>query len=138
MQVTVTSSKSGFRSTSTTSSSLWRQVGCGRKFGESDGHLLRHFACSPIESTPFLLGGSSGASVKETEILTGVLEATVRDPARSGPGARLRNGATRPHFHACEPSHKDKGGCARTGSEAIVDAFVMSPALTRCLTLPAR
>src|SRR5450755_3320417 len=29
-----------------------------------------------------------------TEILTGVLEATVRDPSRSGPGARLMDGLT--------------------------------------------
>ena len=29
-----------------------------------------------------------------TEILTGVLEATVRDPSRSGPGARLTHGLT--------------------------------------------
>jgi hypothetical protein len=60
-----------------------------------------------------------GASVKETEILTGVLEATVRDPARSGPGAKLRNGLQahsfvgvgrrpKPNFHADEASHKDK------------------------------
>jgi hypothetical protein len=45
------------------------------------------------------------------EILTGVLEATVRDPSGSGPGTRLsrrlehpskrrRRQATRPHFHA--------------------------------------
>ena len=59
--------------------------------------------------------GRLGASVKGTEILTGVLEATVRDPCRSGPGAKLvcglthprndrRRQATRPHFHACEAS----------------------------------
>ncbi|WP_207573520.1 hypothetical protein, partial [Mycolicibacterium celeriflavum] len=65
-----------------------------------------------------------GASVKETEILTGVLKATVRDPARSGPGAKLHNGlqaqslvgvdeATRPHFHAYEASHNEKGSCTQ-------------------------
>ena len=36
--------------------------------------------------------GRLGASVKETEILTGVLEATMRDPSRSGPGAKLAHG----------------------------------------------
>src|ERR1700739_2854834 len=45
---------------------------------------------------PFHRVGSPGASVKETEILTGVLEATVRDPSRSGPGAKLMCGLTRP------------------------------------------
>ena len=40
--------------------------------------------------------GRPGASVKETEILTGVLEATVRDPCRSGPGAKLTCGLSRP------------------------------------------
>ena len=71
-----------------------------------------HFACPPI---PFHRVGRLGASVKGTEILTGVLEATVRDPCRSGPGAKLvcglthprndrRRQATRPHFHACEAS----------------------------------
>jgi hypothetical protein len=42
------------------------------------------------------LGGSPGASVKGTEILTGVLEATARDPSRSGPGAKLVYGLIRP------------------------------------------
>ena len=37
-----------------------------------------------------------GASVKGTEILTGVLEATVRDPARSGPSAKLLYGLVHP------------------------------------------
>src|SRR6185312_6412327 len=71
-----------------------------------------HLACPPI---PFHRVGRPGASVKGTEILTGVLEATVRDPCRSGPGAKLvcglthprndrRRQATRPHFHACEAS----------------------------------
>jgi hypothetical protein len=45
---------------------------------------------------PFHRVGSPGASVKETEILTGVLEATVRDPSRPGPGARLMCGLIRP------------------------------------------
>src|SRR5450631_1989933 len=50
-----------------------------------------------------------------TEILTGVLEATVRDPSGRDPSARLMRGleahvtgrrrrATRPHFHAREAS----------------------------------
>src|SRR5664280_2767537 len=50
-----------------------------------------------------------------TEILTGVLEATVRDPSGRDPSARLTYGleaqvtgrrrrATRPHFHAREAS----------------------------------
>src|SRR6185312_11777185 len=71
-----------------------------------------HLACPPI---PFHRVGRPGASVKGTEILTGVLEATVRDPCRSGPGAKLvcglthprndrRRQATRPRFHACEAS----------------------------------
>ena len=57
----------------------------------------------------------SPVRVKGTEILTGVLEATVRDPSRSGPGTKLtcglshprkrrRRQATRPHFHACKAS----------------------------------
>ena len=69
----------------------------------------------PTESEPIHRVGRLGASVKGTEILTGVLEATVRDPSRSGPGAKLTNGlhgprecrrrqATRPHFHAYEAS----------------------------------
>jgi hypothetical protein len=37
-----------------------------------------------------LAAGCPGASVKGTEILTGVLEATVRDPSRSGPGAQAQ------------------------------------------------
>ena len=56
-----------------------------------------------------------GGLGRETEILTGVLEATVRDPSRSGPGARLIYGLTSqgnvgvgrrpdPNFHACEAS----------------------------------
>ena len=79
----------------------------------------RHFACPPIESIPLHRVGRPGASVKGTEILTGVLEATVGDPARSGPSIKLqgqahrpivrrRRRATRPHFHAYEASHKDK------------------------------
>ena len=58
---------------------------------------------------------------QEAENLTGVLEATVRDPSRSGPGTRLKYGlthsrkrrrrrATRPHFHACEASPEEKQG----------------------------
>ena len=59
-----------------------------------------------------------GASVKDTEILTGVLEVTVRDPSRSKPRRqahvrankiprkRRRRQATRPHFHACEASRE--------------------------------
>ena len=50
-----------------------------------------------------------------------MLEATVRDPSRSGPGARLiheleaqeRTGVGRqpdPHFHACEASPEGTGG----------------------------
>ena len=42
------------------------------------------------------MAGRPGASVKGTEILTGVLEATVRDPSRSGPGARLTDGLDTP------------------------------------------
>ena len=53
-----------------------------------------HFACPPIESIHYYRVDRPGASVKGTEILTGVLEATVRDPARSGPGARLTTGST--------------------------------------------
>src|SRR6476620_9868370 len=61
-----------------------------------------------------------GASVEGTEILTGVLEATVRDPSRSRPrhqahrrahiprGSRRRR-ATRPYFHACEASPEGQG-----------------------------
>ena len=82
-----------------------------------------------LQSRPHIhRAGCPGASVKGTEILTGVLEATVRDPSRSGPGARLmcglavprkhrRRQATRPHFHACEASRKRNWGlmsrCAR-------------------------
>src|SRR4029077_2146786 len=62
-----------------------------------------------------------GPRYRETEILTGVLEATVRDPSRSGPSARLipglppprerrRRQATRPHFHACEASPEGEQG----------------------------
>ena len=62
-----------------------------------------------------------GASVEGTEILTGVLEATVRDPSGRGPDTRLIGGltyqgvvgvgrATRPDFHACEASLKETGG----------------------------
>jgi len=40
--------------------------------------------------------GRPGASVQGIEILTGVLEATVRDPSRSGPGTRLINRLTKP------------------------------------------
>src|SRR6185312_17185786 len=52
-----------------------------------------HLACPPIR---FHRVGRPGASVKGTEILTGVLEATVRDPCRSGPGAKLVCGLIRP------------------------------------------
>src|ERR1700747_2395711 len=52
-------------------------------------------ACPPIESIPLRVD-RLGASVKGTEILIGVLEATVRDPSRSGPGARLTHGLTGP------------------------------------------
>src|SRR6202171_3443414 len=45
--------------------------------------------------TPYR-AGRLGASVKGTESLTGVLEATVRDPSRSGPGTRLINRLTKP------------------------------------------
>ena len=55
-----------------------------------------HFACPPIESIPLHRVDRPGASVKGTEILTGVLEATVRDPSRSGPGARLCTGSHGP------------------------------------------
>src|SRR6478752_6450255 len=62
-----------------------------------------------------------GPRSRGTEILTGVLEATVRDPSRSGRGTRLKYGlthprkrrrrrATRPHFHACEASPEGKQG----------------------------
>jgi len=50
---------------------------------------MTHFACPPTESEPIQRVDRLGASVKGTEILTGVLEATVRDPSRSGPGAKL-------------------------------------------------
>ena len=82
--------------------------------------LLPHLSCPPNTFT-LDRSGRLGASVKGTEILTGVLEATVRDPSRSGPGARLKCGlthprkrrrrqATRPHFHACEASPGGIGG----------------------------
>src|SRR6267142_543467 len=81
---------------------------------------MTHFTCPPNEFEPIHRVGRPGASVKGTEILTGVLEATVRDPSRSGPGTKLTNGlhsprkrrrrqATRPHFHAYEASPKGKG-----------------------------
>ena len=57
---------------------------------------MTHFAYPPTESELIHQVGRPGASVKETEILTGVLEATVRDPARSGPGAKLIHGLTHP------------------------------------------
>src|SRR6478752_6763883 len=38
------------------------------------------------------VGGLPGGLGRESESLTGVLEATVRDPAGSGPGARLIHG----------------------------------------------
>ena len=82
--------------------------------------LLPHLSCPPNTFT-LDRSGRLGASVKGTEILTGVLEATVRDPSRSGPGARLKCGlthprkrrrrqATRPNFHACEASPGGIGG----------------------------
>jgi len=82
--------------------------------------LLLHLCCPPNTFT-LDRSGRLGASVKGTEILTGVLEATVRDPSRSGPGARLKYGitrprkrrrrqATRPNFHACEASPGGMGG----------------------------
>ena len=89
------------------------------------GNLLRLHASTSLvlqsTSSTFHRVGRPGASVKGTEILTGVLEATVRDPSRSGPGARLKYGlthprkrrrrrATRPHFHACEASPEGKQG----------------------------
>ena len=37
-----------------------------------------------------------GGPGQGTENLTGVLDATVHDPARSGPGVRLAHGITRP------------------------------------------
>jgi hypothetical protein len=47
---------------------------------------VTHFACPPIESEPIhRVGRPRRASVKGTEILTGVLEATVRDPFQVGP-----------------------------------------------------
>src|SRR5215213_10959394 len=78
------------------------------------GYLYRphlHIPCPPTD--PETTRGCPGASVEGTEILTGVLEATVRDPSRSSPGAKLMDGlthprmgrrrrATRPNFHACE------------------------------------
>ena len=70
-----------------------------------------------LQSNPFHSIGwaARGPRSRETEILTGVLEATVRDPCRSGPGAKLvcglahprndrRRQATRTHFHAREAS----------------------------------
>lgn len=38
--------------------------------------------------------GLPGGLVQGTENLTGVLVATVRDPSKSGPGAKLHNGLT--------------------------------------------
>src|SRR4051794_7850380 len=66
-----------------------------------------------LQPTPPPTEGLAGASVEGTEILTGVLEATVRDPSKSSAGAKLLDGlthprmgrrrrATRPHFHACK------------------------------------
>src|SRR3979490_3368335 len=61
-----------------------------------------------------------------TENLTGVLEATVHDPARSGPGVRLAHGITPPredvdvgrqpdpNFHACKASPEGTKRLART------------------------
>jgi hypothetical protein len=58
--------------------------------------LLTHFAFPPIEFSYSMGVGRPGTSVKGTEILTGVLEATVRDPCRSGPGAKLTCGLSHP------------------------------------------
>ena len=88
------------------------------------GNLLRfgfHFDCPPIIFNSYHGRAAWGPRYRETEILTGVLEATVRDPSRSGPGARLtcglthprkrrRRQATRPHFRACEASPEGKQG----------------------------
>ena len=88
------------------------------------GNLLRfllQLACPPITSARSNRVVARGPRSRGTEILTGVLEATVRDPSRSGPGTRLKYGlthprkrrrrrATRPHFHACEASPEGKQG----------------------------
>ena len=82
------------------------------------GSLFNSFVLQPIQHSP--RAGCPGASVEGTEILTGVLEATVRDPSRSRPrhqahrrahiprGSRRRR-ATRPYFHACEASPEGQG-----------------------------
>ena len=59
-------------------------IGVGNLFGHRSVLWFRsQFACPPIHTEHG--AGRLGASVKGTESLTGVLEATVRDPSRSGP-----------------------------------------------------
>src|SRR6202171_4439898 len=57
------------------------------------GICLRFNSVALQSSRHTLAAGCPGASVKGTEILTGVLEATVRDPSRSGPGAQAHERA---------------------------------------------
>ncbi len=67
---------------SKTCSYSWSSISCGSSItGPSSSH--RHHQGTHADAR----GPRSG-----TEILTGVLEATVRDPSRSGPGARLAHG----------------------------------------------
>ena len=70
-------------------------------------------------------GGMPGGLGQGTENLTGVLDATVHDPARSGPGVRLAHGITPPredvdvgrqpdpNFHACKASPEGTKRLAR-------------------------
>src|SRR5262245_34092710 len=98
--------------------------------------------------------GCPGASVEGTEILTGVLEATVRDPSRSSPGAKLMDGlthpsmgrrrrATRPNFHACEAyartecswQNQRQSGPSPPAND-IGHAIQVGPAGASCISCP--
>ena len=83
-------------------------------------------------------GGAARGPRSGPEILTGVLEATVRDPSGRGPSARLMHGlespvtgrrrrATRPHFHAREASPTGIGRLMtirpRPGADSTPSAF---------------
>jgi len=62
---------------------------CSASGISSGSGICLRFNLFALQSSRRTLAASHlGASVKGTEILTGVLEATVRDPSRSGPGAR--------------------------------------------------
>jgi hypothetical protein len=96
-----------------------------------------------------------GASVEGTEILIGVLEATVCDPSRSNPGAKLMEGlthprmgrrrrATLPNFHAREAyartecSWQTGGPIILAGdSECVIrlDARRLSDEVAQCFNL---